>query len=140
MAVGIKPGRDYPRAPDGESAVRPFAGGHGGTIGPQLQIAFPSRNLPPILPALTQGREFLVVAPVVRSNCIMLHVNPVKAILTSTSYRKVRMPDPNRSQSSAEKRKIDEKLDDALEESFPGSDPASISQPAPEQKPQKPKT
>jgi hypothetical protein len=70
----------------------------------------------------------------------MLHVNPVKAILTSTSYRKVRMPDPNRPQSSAEKRKIDEKLDDALEESFPGSDPASISQPAPEQKPQKPKT
>jgi hypothetical protein len=50
------------------------------------------------------------------------------------------MPDPNRPHSSAEKRKIDEKLDNALEESFPGSDPASISQPAPEQKPQKPKT
>jgi hypothetical protein len=49
------------------------------------------------------------------------------------------MPDPNRPHSSAEKRKIDEKLDDALEESFPGSDPVSISQPAPEQKPQKPK-
>jgi hypothetical protein len=34
--VGIKPGRNYPRAPDGKSAVRPFAGGHGGTICPQL--------------------------------------------------------------------------------------------------------
>jgi hypothetical protein len=33
------------------------------------------------------------------------------------------MPDPSKPQSSAEKRKIDEKLDDALEESFPGSDP-----------------
>jgi hypothetical protein len=32
-------------APDGKSAVRPFAGGHGGTIGQQLQIALPSRNL-----------------------------------------------------------------------------------------------
>jgi hypothetical protein len=49
------------------------------------------------------------------------------------------MPDPNKSQSPAEKRKIDEKLDDALEESFPGSDPVSISQPAPDEKPQKPK-
>jgi hypothetical protein len=41
MPVGIKPGRDYPRAPDGGSAVRPFAGGHGGTICPQLEIALP---------------------------------------------------------------------------------------------------
>jgi hypothetical protein len=48
------------------------------------------------------------------------------------------MPDPNKSRSSAEKRKIDEKLDDALEESFPGSDPVSISQPAPDEKSQKP--
>jgi hypothetical protein len=40
------------------------------------------------------------------------------------------MPDPNKSQSPAEKRKIDEK---------PGSDPVSISQPAPDEKPQKPK-
>jgi hypothetical protein len=45
------------------------------------------------------------------------------------------MPDPNKSESSAEKRKIGEKLDDALEESFPGSDPVSISQPAPKEKP-----
>jgi hypothetical protein len=35
------------------------------------------------------------------------------------------MPDPSKPRSSAEKRKIDEKLDDALEESFPGSDPVS---------------
>jgi hypothetical protein len=48
------------------------------------------------------------------------------------------MPDPNKSHSSAEKRRIDEKLDDALEESFPGSDPVSISQPTPDEKPQKP--
>ena len=41
------------------------------------------------------------------------------------------MPDPDKSKSPAEKRKIDEKLDYALEESFPGSDPVSISQPAP---------
>jgi hypothetical protein len=46
------------------------------------------------------------------------------------------MQDPNKSQSSAEKRRIDEKLDNALEESFPGSDPVSISQPAPDEKPQ----
>jgi hypothetical protein len=39
------------------------------------------------------------------------------------------MPDPDKAQSPAEKRKIDEKLDDALEESFPGSDPVSFSQP-----------
>jgi hypothetical protein len=45
---------------------------------------------------------------------------------------------PDKSKSPAEKRKIDEKLDDALEESFPGSDPVSISQPASEEKPQKP--
>jgi hypothetical protein len=49
------------------------------------------------------------------------------------------MPDPKKSQFPAEKRRIDEKLDDALEESFPGSDPVSISQPATDQKPQKPK-
>jgi hypothetical protein len=48
------------------------------------------------------------------------------------------MPDPDKTKSPAEKRKIDEKLDNALEESFPGSDPVSISQPAPEEKPQKP--
>jgi hypothetical protein len=48
------------------------------------------------------------------------------------------VPDPNKPQSPAQKRKIDEKLDDALEESFPGSDPVSISQPAPHEKPQKP--
>jgi hypothetical protein len=30
--VGIKPGRNYPRAPDWEGAIRPFAGEHGGTI------------------------------------------------------------------------------------------------------------
>jgi hypothetical protein len=48
------------------------------------------------------------------------------------------MPDPDKSKSPTEKRKIDEKLDDALEESFPGSDPVSISQPAPKEKPQKP--
>jgi hypothetical protein len=34
-----------------------------------------------------------------------------------------------------EKRKLDQKLDKALEESFPGSDPVSISQPAPDHKP-----
>ena len=48
------------------------------------------------------------------------------------------MPDPNKSQSPAEKRRIDEKLDNALEESFPGSDPISLSQPAPDEKPYKP--
>jgi hypothetical protein len=37
------------------------------------------------------------------------------------------MPDPTKSQSCAEKRRIDEKLDDALEESFPGSDVAAHS-------------
>jgi hypothetical protein len=47
------------------------------------------------------------------------------------------MLDDNKSKSPEEKRKIDEKLDDALEESFPGSDPVSISQPAPDEKPQK---
>jgi hypothetical protein len=43
--VGIKPGRDYPRAPDGESAARPFSGGHGGTICQQLEIALSSRDM-----------------------------------------------------------------------------------------------
>jgi hypothetical protein len=49
------------------------------------------------------------------------------------------MPDGTKSKSPAEKRKIGEKLDDALEESFPGSDPVSVSQPAPDEKPQKPR-
>jgi hypothetical protein len=48
------------------------------------------------------------------------------------------MPDENKSKPTAEKRKIDEKLDLALEESFPGSDPVSVSQPLPAEKPQKP--
>jgi hypothetical protein len=48
------------------------------------------------------------------------------------------MPDASKSKSTTEKREIDEKLDDALEESFPGSDPVSISQPASDEKPQKP--
>lgn len=48
------------------------------------------------------------------------------------------MPDPNKSRPFAENRRIDEKLDDALQESFPGSDPVSISQPAPDGEPQKP--
>jgi|HubBroStandDraft_6_1064221.scaffolds.fasta_scaffold6086976_1 hypothetical protein len=48
------------------------------------------------------------------------------------------MPDPAKTKSPAEKRKLDEKLDDALEESFPGSDPVSISQPRPEENQQKP--
>jgi hypothetical protein len=47
--VGIKPGRDYPLAPDGKGAVRPFAGGHGGTICPQLEIALSSRDLAMLL-------------------------------------------------------------------------------------------
>ena len=34
-----------------------------------------------------------------------------------------------------EKRRLDQRLDKALEESFPGSDPVSISQPAPDNKP-----
>jgi hypothetical protein len=46
VPVGIKPGRGYPRAPDGESAGRPFAGGHGGTICPQLEIALSRRPCP----------------------------------------------------------------------------------------------
>jgi hypothetical protein len=49
------------------------------------------------------------------------------------------MPDPDiTTKSLAEKRKIDEKLGDELEESFPGSDPVSITQPVPEVKAQKP--
>jgi hypothetical protein len=50
------------------------------------------------------------------------------------------VPDPKNNPSPAEKKQIDEKLDDALEESFPGSDPVSISQPAPDEKPRKPKS
>ena len=34
-----------------------------------------------------------------------------------------------------EKRRLDQRLDKALEESFPGSDPVSISQPAPDNTP-----
>jgi hypothetical protein len=49
------------------------------------------------------------------------------------------MPDASKSKSTAEKREIDKKLDDALEESFPGSDPVSVSQPAPVEKRQKPR-
>jgi hypothetical protein len=40
-------------------------------------------------------------------------------------------------QPQEEKRKLDKMLDKALEESFPGSDPVSISQPAPDEKPAK---
>jgi hypothetical protein len=42
-------------------------------------------------------------------------------------------------QPQEEKRKLDKMLDKALEESFPGSDPVSISQPAPDEKPAKSK-
>jgi hypothetical protein len=45
----------------------------------------------------------------------------------------------NKNQSPEEKRKRDKQLDKALEESFPGSDPVSISQPAPDEKPVKSK-
>jgi hypothetical protein len=44
------------------------------------------------------------------------------------------VPEPRNTPSPAEKRRVDEKLDDALEESFPGSDPASISQPTSDEK------
>ncbi len=44
------------------------------------------------------------------------------------------MPQPNVTQPTS-KEKLDKKLDKALEESFPGSDPVSISQPAPNDKP-----
>jgi hypothetical protein len=40
-----------------------------------------------------------------------------------------------KTQPPEEKRKLDKMLDKALEESFPGSDPVSISQPAPDEKP-----
>jgi hypothetical protein len=43
----------------------------------------------------------------------------------------------NKTQSAEERRKLDKQLDKALEESFPGSDPVSISQPAPDEKPVK---
>jgi hypothetical protein len=56
-----------------------------------------------------------------------------------STFDGVLMPYPDKSKSPAEKRKIDEKLDDALEESFPGSEPISISQPAPVEKPPKPR-
>jgi hypothetical protein len=42
-------------------------------------------------------------------------------------------------QPQEEKRKLDKMLDKALEESFPGSDPVSISQPARDEKPAKSK-
>jgi hypothetical protein len=42
-----------------------------------------------------------------------------------------------KTQPQEEKRKLDKMLDKALEESFPGSDPVSISQPAPDEKPGK---
>jgi hypothetical protein len=45
----------------------------------------------------------------------------------------------NDNQTDVEKRKTDQKLDKALEDSFPGSDPVSISQPAPDDKPPRPK-
>jgi hypothetical protein len=48
------------------------------------------------------------------------------------------MNDTN-TQSPEEKRKLDKMLDEALEESFPGSDPVSISQPEPDKKPAKSK-
>ena len=34
-------------------------------------------------------------------------------------------------QDSAEKRRLDEALEEGLEETFPGSDPVSVTQPAP---------
>jgi hypothetical protein len=42
-----------------------------------------------------------------------------------------------KSEPATEKRGLDQKLDKALEESFPGSDPVSISQPATDDKPRK---
>jgi hypothetical protein len=45
-------------------------------------------------------------------------------------------PDPHakpapESRESAEKRRLDEALEEGLEETFPGSDPVNVTQPAP---------
>jgi hypothetical protein len=47
------------------------------------------------------------------------------------------MTNENKPEPATEKRRVDQKLDKALEESFPGSDPVSISQPAADDKPRK---
>jgi hypothetical protein len=47
-----------------------------------------------------------------------------------TGPRKVSSIDAS-SQDRAEKRRLDEALEEGLEETFPGSDPVSVTQPAP---------
>jgi hypothetical protein len=47
------------------------------------------------------------------------------------------MTNESKSEPAAEKRTVDQKLDKALEQSFPGSDPISISQPGSDHKPRK---
>jgi hypothetical protein len=47
--------------------------------------------------------------------------------------RKTAMPDPKKPHPTAaeiEKRQLDDALEEGLEESFPGSDPVSVTQPA----------
>ena len=39
--------------------------------------------------------------------------------------------EPSESAKGAEKRRLDEALEEGLEETFPGSDPVSVTQPAP---------
>jgi hypothetical protein len=42
-----------------------------------------------------------------------------------------RSKDPSEPRESAEKRRLDEALEEGLEETFPGSDPVNVTQPAP---------
>jgi hypothetical protein len=39
--------------------------------------------------------------------------------------------EPSESAKGAEKRRLEEELEEGLEETFPGSDPVSVTQPAP---------
>jgi hypothetical protein len=41
------------------------------------------------------------------------------------------MPDPDPKDKAAEKRKLDEALEEGLEETFPASDPVNVTQPPP---------
>jgi hypothetical protein len=40
-------------------------------------------------------------------------------------------PDPEKEVKDADKRRLDDALEEGLEETFPGSDPVSVTQPAP---------
>lgn len=46
----------------------------------------------------------------------------------------------SKDEKAAEKQRLDDELEEGLEETFPGSDPVSVSQPSPHPADHKPKT